>query len=340
MPFQAAGLNAEIPWYQVLGNHDHFWLGSLVVNDYLRQSYTNSTVLLMGDLKTGGGINSRTTFMGTVDGSTPEGNIVGAGPVTDFIVDGVTNTPTVAPDANRYSLTRSNWMREFTNTASRPVGHGFSQDNITNDFACYSFVPKSDLPLKVIVLDDTMSDWNYDTTAQGGLDTNQLAWLVQELNQGQTNNQLMVIAAHIPIELLGLSNTVNSVSIRVTDIDLDVTPNSQADISRGYAIGASRIFASPSTSFADTNAYVRNAELVKLLTPHMQTVIAGLGEPLGHRITIYQDQTDADMNIGFLGQLQCTDSLPAPSWNEVSDASNSPYTVSSPSGAKFYRALE
>ena len=24
MPFQAAGLNAEIPWHQVLGNHDHF----------------------------------------------------------------------------------------------------------------------------------------------------------------------------------------------------------------------------------------------------------------------------------------------------------------------------
>lgn len=410
MPFQAAGLNKEIPWYQVIGNHDHFWLGSLVVNDYLRQSYTNNTVLLMGDLKTQGGVTNRITFMGTVDGSTPDGKIVGAGPIENFIVNGVTNAPMVAPDANRYSLTRSNWIREFTNTTSRPIGHGFSQANVTNDFACYSFVPKSNLPLKVIVLDDTMSDWNYDTTAQGGLDTNQLAWLVQELHMGQTNDQLMVIAAHIPIELLGMTNTTNSaisnhdlmaklheypnlilwvtghmhrnnikaepstveghpeygfwqvenpslrdfpqqfrtyeilrntdnsISIRVTDIDPDVTPDSQAGISRGFAIGASRIFASPSTSFADTNSYVQNAELVKLLTPQMQAKIAGLGAPLGHRVTI--DQAGTGVDVGFLGRLESKDSLRSPAWSEVPGATNSPYTVSSPTGTKFFHAVE
>ena len=85
---------------------------------------------------------------------------------------------------------------------------------------------------------------------------------------------------------------------------------------------------------------MQNAELVKLLTPHMQAVVAGLGEPLGHRMTIYQDQANAGMNVGFLGQLQSKDSLLAPSWNEVPDASNSPYTVSSSSGARFYRAVE
>jgi hypothetical protein len=28
-PFQAAGIDRSIPWYQVLGNHDHFYLGSM-----------------------------------------------------------------------------------------------------------------------------------------------------------------------------------------------------------------------------------------------------------------------------------------------------------------------
>ncbi len=410
MSYQAVGLDASIPWYQVLGNHDHFWSGCEVVDDYFRPSYTNNTVILLGDLDTQG-ITSRAEYLGVVDGSTPYGTIIGSGPVTNYIVGGVTNAPTVAPDPDRYSLTKSNWMREFFTTTSLPVGHGFSQANITNDLACYSFLPKANLPLKMIVLDDTMTDQNFDFNGQGGLDTNQLAWLVRELDLGQTNGQLMIIAAHIPIELIGYStstnastnscisstnlltilhnypnlilwvaghmhrnnikaepspdparpeygfwqvenpslrdfpqefrtfeilrNTDNSISIRVTDIDPDVTTNSQAGISRGLAIGASRIFASPSSSIADTNSYTQNAELVKLLTTNMQAVIANCGGPLGLNVAI--DNIGNVAAINFLGALQSADNLLGP-WNDVTDTS--PYTVSATNGAKFYRAAE
>ena len=109
-------------------------------------------------------------YMGTIDGSTPYGDVIGVGSVTNFIVGGVTNTPMVAADPNRYSLTTSNWMREFFTTTSKPVGHGFSQANVTNDFACYSFEPKANMPIKVIVLDDTMSDEDFDFNGQGWLD--------------------------------------------------------------------------------------------------------------------------------------------------------------------------
>ncbi len=162
------------------------WTGSLLIDDYLRQSYTNNVMLLLGS-KADGGAAARNEFMGTIDGSTPYGNVVGAGPVADFIVNGLTNAPTVVADPNRYSLTRSNWMREFFNTTSKPVGHGFSMDNVTNDLACYSFVPKADLPLKVIVLDDTMTEQLYDANGQGGLNSNQLAWLSHELDMGQAS---------------------------------------------------------------------------------------------------------------------------------------------------------
>jgi metallophosphoesterase (TIGR03768 family) len=405
MPYQADGLNPSIPWYQVLGNHDHFWCGAEVVDDYFRQSYTNNTVLLLGDLVTQG-LDSRAEYLGVVNGSTPYGNVIGAGPVTNYIAGGVTNAPTVAADPNRYSLTRSNWMREFFTTASQPVGHGFSPANITNDLACYSFVPKANLPLKVIVLDDTMSDTNFDFNGQGGLDDTHFNWLTNELQLGQDADQLIIIAAHIPIELIDvpkgtnlvsvaetnllaalhsypnlilwvaghmhrnnikaqpdtnhleygfwevetpslrdfpqefrtfeiLRNTDNSISIKVTDIDPDCPTNSQADISRGYAVGAARIFAVPSTSLTDTNSYTQNAELVKLLTPHMQTQIAGLGEPLGHQVAI--DGNEAGAVINFLGELQSADNLLG-SWNDV--ANISPYTVSATNVAKFYRAAE
>jgi len=40
-PFQAAGLDPAIPWYAVLGNHDHFWLGGLPT-EVFQKSYTNA----------------------------------------------------------------------------------------------------------------------------------------------------------------------------------------------------------------------------------------------------------------------------------------------------------
>jgi hypothetical protein len=89
-----------------------------------------------------------------------------------------------------------------------------------------------------------------------------------------------------------LRNTDNSISIRVTDIDPEETTNSPAAVSRGYAVGAARIFMTPSTNLTDTNSYAHNAELLKLLTPPMQTKIANYGGPLGHNVAIDRDGTE------------------------------------------------
>jgi hypothetical protein len=110
----------------------------------------------------------------------------------------------VVADANRRSLATStsttlNWMSEFFNTTSNPSGHGFSQSNLTSDTACYTFVPKASAPIKVIVLDDTCKGPGMASYAAGCLDSTRYQWLQNELNSGQTNNQLMIIAAHVPL---------------------------------------------------------------------------------------------------------------------------------------------
>src|SRR5208337_2144248 len=128
-PYKAAGLNKSIPWYQALGNHDHFWMGTNPVSDYLRQAYIGEDILKMGDILTDpDGINKRDFYMGVLDCRTPYGDIIGAGPV------GSTNAPKVAADPNRGSL-----------------------DNVRYD------------------------------------------WLVGELDKGQSEGKLMIIAAHVPI---------------------------------------------------------------------------------------------------------------------------------------------
>ena len=401
MPFQAVGLDPSIPWYAAIGNHDHFWLGGVPLTPALADIFTNQDILLLQPLN---------EFAGAIDGTTPFGYIMGVGPVADFVSGGVTNTPTVIADTNRLALTRSTWMREFFNTSSKPVGHGYTEANVTNDFACYSFMPVADIPIKVIVLDDTMTDEDYDSKGQGGLDTRHLNWLTNELQLGQNEGQLMIIAAHVQLDLLGLPgttnsiisetnllatlhtypnlilwmcghvhrnnvipqpspdishpeygfwevetaslrdfpqefrtfeilrNTDNSISIRVTDVDPEVTPGSPADISRGYAIGASRIFQNPnepSTSVTDTNSYAYNAELIKQLSPAMQQKIAHYGKPLGHPVAV--DRLGTNVVVNFLGELQSADSILGP-WTNA--ATNSPYAASATNVAKFYRAVE
>ncbi|HEX3002492.1 MAG TPA: TIGR03768 family metallophosphoesterase [Methanoregula sp.] len=197
--YKAAGLNVSIPWYQAMGNHDHFWMGLFPPDDYIKSTLTGNTILNMGNVLTDKlRIQSRGYYMGAIDGRTPYGDIIGAGKVSDF-PDG---PPTVPADPDRRFLSRTEWIREFFSTSSGPAGHGFSESATTTGFACYSFEPESDVPVKVIVLDDTMTDENMPdgySSGHGSLDKERYAWLVHELDTGQAEGRLMIIAAHIPV---------------------------------------------------------------------------------------------------------------------------------------------
>jgi hypothetical protein len=63
-------------------------------------------------------------------------------------------------------------------------------------------------------------------------------------------------------------------------VDPAVRAGSPAAKSRGYAIGAARIFGATPTIIADPSSHAQNGELVKILTPAMQAVIAPLGTPI------------------------------------------------------------
>ncbi len=356
-PFKAAGIDPSINWYQVIGNHDQFWMGSAIEDTKTLQAHVSNTILNMEDNTNpaADAVDGTGAYMGVIDGSTAYGVLMGAGPEADF-----PTPPTVVADANRHSLSTPpssplNWMKEFFSTTSQPVGHGFSQANIESESACYSFVPKSNIPIKIIVLDDTVKGAGQQNYAAGGLDYYRLNWLTGELQAGQDANQLMIIAAHVPIlpqtsltnttpfpmfdipgftdsELLPVlhsypnlilwmaghrhvnvvtpqpdptgdpthsfwevetsslrdfpqqfrtfeirSNRDHTVSIVITNVDPAVADGSPAAKSRGYAIGASRIFGATPASIADTTSHAYNAELIVQLTPTMQATIGNLG---------------------------------------------------------------
>jgi len=156
-------------------------------------------------------------YVGTVDGTTPYGTVIKWG-LTNLYV----TPPTVAADTNRHSVTLNissptNYINAFFDTASFPVGHGFTQGITGSLAACYTFEPLTNMPIKVIVLDDTCKSNKQDQIATfyggGWVDAARLAWLTNELQKGQDADQLMIIATHIPIApQAGLFDTTSDTS--------------------------------------------------------------------------------------------------------------------------------
>jgi metallophosphoesterase (TIGR03768 family) len=230
--YKAAGLDKSIPWYQTMGNHDHFWIGSVPVGDELRKSYISDEVFATGDVMINAkNITKRDYYMGVIDGSTPYGDIKFAGPAKDFAFP-----PKIVADPDRRSLLRTEWIAEYFKTTSNPVGHGFGlvPQGEEKGFACYSFVPKANVPLKMIVLDDTQreDDGDTDIHGHGFLDKARWAWLKKELADGDAAGQLMIIAAHVPIGVSPVNSKMewwldpkNAVDIKGLIAELQSHPN-------------------------------------------------------------------------------------------------------------------
>lgn len=206
--FQAEGLDQTIPWYQTMGNHDHFWTGLLPPDDAARAVYVGEEILNVDNILQHPyepkPFETHGLFMGSIDGTTPLGEITGIGAESNF----ATPPKVHAADPNRRSLLKEQWMSEFFNTSSNPVGHGFSQANVDSKFTSYSFEPKSEIPIKVIVLDDTQNndDPHLNFYAHSSIDAAGYAWLVNELEKGQSEGKLMIISSHIPIGVLPADN--------------------------------------------------------------------------------------------------------------------------------------
>jgi metallophosphoesterase (TIGR03768 family) len=197
-PYQAAGLDKSIQWYQAVGNHDQFWMGATLMNNYIRETLVGSNVLCLGTMSSmppnwNTIFKGRDIYMGVVNGLTRDGTVIYAGSVKQY-----KNPPQVAADLQRRSLSVGDWMNEFFNTETEPVGHGFAlidPEMASQGYVCYSFKPRADMPIKVIVLDDT----DKTGSAYGALDECRYRWLVGELEEGQAADELMIICAHIPV---------------------------------------------------------------------------------------------------------------------------------------------
>ena len=183
-PFKAEGL--DIPWYQVSGNHDHFWSGAFQANDKLLKGITSDTILKIGASPLSNPLYGDDVYPGIIDVSDQYGPIIGDG--LKF-----TEADTIA----------ANSTRSFMNSASLanifPSGHGINEAPT----ACYSFEPNANVPIRVIVLDDTADQEhefkNAMNAAYGYMDTARYNWFSKELAKAKNDKKLVIVALHIPV---------------------------------------------------------------------------------------------------------------------------------------------
>ncbi len=167
--FPARGLS--IPWYTCFGNHDGLVQGNFPRSLPLGQ-------LAVGPVK----VTSLPAGVSPDDLARGDAEAVAA-------VLAAPGRP-VTPDPERRVLTRAETVAEHFRTGGRPLGHGYTSQNLSTGTAHYVFDPTP--RVRGIVLDTV----NPHGESDGSLDAAQFAWLQAELARATRQRRTVVVFSH------------------------------------------------------------------------------------------------------------------------------------------------
>ncbi|MBU1239642.1 metallophosphoesterase [Myxococcota bacterium] len=190
-PFQASGLSPSVPWYICMGNHDVWYIGS-VNTPILAAPTGDSATLWLSDSVTPTCFNVPQCVGGYCYSDVPDRCHV---PTSD---DYFSNASVVA-DSNRFYHDMQSFMQTIAaSTTHGPPGHGFTADNIDNEFSYWmAESPIPGIPVALISLDTTSACTSTDRSL-GALDAAQMAWLEEQLVLLESQNKLVIIISHHP----------------------------------------------------------------------------------------------------------------------------------------------
>lgn len=163
LPYQAEGLNPEIPWYTVVGNHDVLAVGNFAINTAASDKRFHYAPVLgpVAGLMGLHDISPNLNGMFSAFESSPA-VVTGLGPEllpnSFFLALNVLQAGDIVADEKRVFLTLHDFMEEHFDSTTQPPGHGFTQENLDTGKALYSFRPVPEIPLRVIVLDTVPPD--------------------------------------------------------------------------------------------------------------------------------------------------------------------------------------
>ncbi len=176
LPFMAAGIG--LPWYAVFGNHDNLLQGTVAPAGWLREFPV-------------GGVKYVTPPHGIDPADIIRRFDSADGAALRELADSARLA--VTPDPGRATVTRTEHVREHFRPGARPLGHGYSKQNVAEGTAYYPF---DHGPVRCLVLDTVNPHGGW----QGSLDTRQLRWLQAQLAGAVTRP--VILFSHHSLETL------------------------------------------------------------------------------------------------------------------------------------------
>jgi len=164
LPFKAAGLAKDIPWYVLIGNHDNLCVGNFSIDRTSPdpEEWRAPVGPVVG------------SFLGLPNLSPPQDALIPTGdqslailragdpepidPHTYQLDMDLLQAGPITPDPNRHFMSKRLFIAEHFKTRSFPGGHGFDATSTLTGEAHYTFRPKRDVPVRVIVIDSVGPD--------------------------------------------------------------------------------------------------------------------------------------------------------------------------------------
>lgn len=218
-PFLSLGLNADVPWYSVMGNHDLNVNGTFprgLIEEANEEPYASDLVPLLAEF------DVTLPGVGTAD-TAP--NVLPCDEMPAFTVDPddfdvgdmwgedrirALAPGSVVPDASRGFMNGCGFIEAHFTTGTDPVGHGFTQASRQTCQGNYVVDPAAGRPLRMIVLDTgphvggsmgvltppLNPDGTVNQALAGDPEHDQIAWLVAELDRAEADQVAVIMASH------------------------------------------------------------------------------------------------------------------------------------------------
>jgi 3',5'-cyclic AMP phosphodiesterase CpdA len=201
--FAPNGLDQNIPWYTVYGNHDGLAVGNFKIDFHNETPSTSRAPVL--------------AWVATLLGLTkPEVHLDSLIPTADrspaiILANGdyvnhkdmtlnykLLKAGTIPPDDLRAFISRRQFMAAHLRSGTMPRGHGFSVENLKTGHAYYATRPKADVPIRLIVMDTVATEQSFGEFAfDGALYTDQFENFVKkEIEDAAKNKEYVILASH------------------------------------------------------------------------------------------------------------------------------------------------